>query len=84
MTDRADNRATNVATLKVLVTESLDCFFLVKLANNILICEKHLLSGVNLRISFRRSPNGFTVISESNKHYKVTIVEANLCVVKWL
>ena len=51
-------------------------------ASDILICDKHLLNGVTLRISFRRSPNNFTVVSESNKHYRVKIVEANLYVRK--
>ena len=55
-------------------------FFIGKPACDILTCDKHLLSGVTLRISFRRSTNDFAVISESNKHYKVRIVEANLYV----
>ena len=48
----------------------------------ILTCDKHLLGGVTLRISFRRSTNDFAVISESNKHYKVKIIEAHLYVRK--
>ena len=42
-------------------------------------CDKHLLSGVTIRLSIRRSPNDFVVISEDvAKHYKVQIIEANL------
>ena len=78
----ADNRATDVAARKALVADSLECFLLGKPASDILTCDKHLLSGVTQRISFRRSPNDFTVISESNKHYRVKIVEANLYVRK--
>ena len=78
----ADNRATDVAARKALVAESLECSLLGKPASDILTCDKHLLSGVTLRISFRRSPNNFTVISESIKHYRVKIVEANLYVRK--
>ena len=78
----ADNRATDVAARKALVADSLECSLLGKPASDILTCDKHLLSGVTLRISFRRSPNDFTVISDSNKHYRVKIVEANLYVRK--
>ena len=80
--DGADNRATDVAARKALVADSLECSLLGKPASDILTCGKQLLSGVTLRISFRRSPNDFTVISESNKHYRVKIVEANLYVRK--
>ena len=44
--------------------------------------DKHLLSGVTLRISFRRATNDFAVISESRKHYTFRIIEANLYVRK--
>ena len=80
--DGADNRATDVAARKALVADSLECSLLGKPASDILTCDKHLLSGVTLRISFRRSPNDFTVISESNKHYRLKIVGANLYVRK--
>ena len=38
--------------------------------------------GVTLRISIRNSTNDFAVISESNKHNKIKIIEANLYVRK--
>ena len=76
--DRGDNRATDVAARKTLVADSLECFLLEKPVSDILTCDKHHLSGVTLRISFRRSPNDFTVTSDSKKHYRLKIVEANL------
>ena len=54
-----------------------------KLAVDFFTCEKHLVSGVTLRISMRRSQNGFAVISgEAAKNYKVKIDEANLFIRK--
>ena len=78
--DGTDGRADYVAARKALVANSQENFFIGKPASDILTCDKHLLSGVTLRISFRRSTNDFAVISESNKHYKVKIMEANLYV----
>ena len=81
-TDGADGRADDVAARKALVANSQENYFIGKPASDILTCDKHLLSGVTLRISFRRSTNDFAVISESNKHYKIKIIEANLYVRK--
>ena len=54
-----------------------------KLAVDFFSCEKQLVSGVTLRISFRRSQDGFATISEAaGKNYKVKIDEANLFVRK--
>ena len=54
-----------------------------KLAVDFFSCEKHLVSGVTLRISMRRSQDDFAVISEdAAKHYKVKIDEANLFIRK--
>ena len=80
--DGADGRADNVVARKALVADSQENYFIGKPASDILTCVKHLISGVTLRISFRRSTNDFAVISESNKHYKVKIIEANLYVRK--
>ena len=80
--DGTDGRADDVAARKALVANSQENYFIGKPASDILTCEKHLLGGVTLRISFRRSTNDFAVISESNKHYRVRIVEANLYVRK--
>ena len=79
--DGTDGRADDVAARKALVANSQENYFIGKPAKDILTCDKHLLSGVTLRISFRRSTNDF-VISESNKHYKVRIIEAILYVRK--
>ena len=67
--DGADGRAEVVAARKALVANSQENYFIGKPVSDILTCDKHLLSGVTLRISFRRSTNDFAVIS--NKHYKV-------------
>ena len=54
-----------------------------KLAVDFFSCEKHLVSGVTLRISMRRSQDDFAVISEDTaKNYKVKIEEANLFIRK--
>ena len=53
-----------------------------KLAVDFFSCEKHLVSGVTLRISMR-SQDDFAVISEDPaKHYKVKIDDANLFIRK--
>ena len=80
--DGQDDRAEDVTARKALVADSLENYFIGKPASDILTCDKHLLSGVTLRISFRRSSNDFAVISEADKHYKVKIIEANLYVRK--
>ena len=80
--DGTDGRADDVVARKALVSDSQENYFIGKPASDTLTFDKHLLSGVTLRISFRRSTNDFVVISESNKHYKFRIVEANLYVRK--
>ena len=65
---------------KAHVANSEENYFIGKPASDILTSDKPLLSGVTLRISFRRSTNDFVVISESNKDYKVKIFEAKLYV----
>ena len=80
--DGTDGRAEDVTARKALVANSNENYFFGKPSSDILTCDKHLLSGITLRISFRRSTNDFAVISESNKHYKVKIIEANLYVRK--
>ena len=79
--DRTDEPADDVAARKALVANSQENYFFGQPAD-ILTCDEHLLKGVNLRISFRRSTNDFAVISESNKHYKIKIIEAKLYVGK--
>ena len=83
--DGNDVRAEDVTERKALVANSNENCFIGKPSSDILTfltCDKHLLSGITLRISFRRSTNDFAVISESNKHNKVKISEADLYVSK--
>ena len=76
-------KAGEIARRKNSVRESAGCTFYGKVAVDFFTCDKHLLSGVTLRIAFRRSIDGFVIISDyAAKHYKVKIVEANLYVRK--
>ena len=68
---------------KALVRQSAECTFYGKVAVDFFTCHRHLLSGVTLRISFRRSIDDFVIISDdAGKSYKVKIFEANLYVRK--
>ena len=81
--DGAGRRADDVTERKGLVAVSSELKLFGKIACDFLSCDKHLLSGVTIRLSLRRSPNDFVVISEdAAKHYKVQIIEANLYVRK--
>ena len=76
-------KAGEIARRKNSVRESAECTFYGKVAADLFTCDKHLLSGVTLRIAFRRSIDDFLIISDdAAKHYKVKIVEANLYVRK--
>ena len=67
--DGAGTRADDVTERKGLVAASSELKLFAKIACDFLSCDKHLLSGVPIRLSLRRSPN---VISEdAAKHYKV-------------
>ena len=77
--DGAGRRADDVTERKGLVAASNELELFGKFACNFLSCDKHLLSGVTIRLSLERSPNDFVVISEdAAKHYNVQIIEANL------
>ena len=70
-----------VNTTKTLVRQSAECTFCGKIAVVFFTCDRHLLSGVTLRIAFRRSIDDFAIMSDNAaKQYKVKIVEANLYV----
>ena len=57
---------------QVAVRESEQITLYGKLAVDFFSCEKHLVSGVTLRLSFRRSEDDFVIISETAaKNYKV-------------
>ena len=81
--DGNGRRAEDVTERKGLVAASNELKLFGKIACDFLSCDKHLLSGVTIRMSLRRSPNDFVVISEdAAKHYKIQIIEANLYVRK--
>lgn len=65
------------------VRQSATVTFYGKLAVDFFSCERHLVSGVSLRISLRRAANDFCIRSEdAGKHYQLRIIEANLFVRK--
>ena len=66
-----------------LVRESREIWFYGPAGVDFFTCDKHLLSGVTLRLSYRRSHEDFLIISEdASKHNKLQILEANLYVRK--
>ena len=63
--------------------QSAECTFHGKIAVDFFTCDRHLLSGVTLRIAFRRSIDDFVIMSvNAAKQYKVKTVKANLYVQK--
>ena len=66
-----------------IVRRSAEVTFYGRLAVDFFSCEKHLVSGVSLRIAFRRSQNDFVIIGEDDtKQYKLHLDSANLFVRK--
>ena len=66
-----------------LVRESREVWFYGPARVDFFTCDKHLLSGVTLRLSYRRSYEDFLIISEDAvKHYKLQTLESNLFVRK--
>ena len=81
--DGANGRAEDVAERKRIVAASTEFRLFGKIACDFLSCDKHLISGVTIRLSLRRSPNDFVIMSEHrDKQYRVEITEANLYVRK--
>ena len=81
--DGANGRAEDVAERKRIVAASTEFRLFGKIACDFLSCDKHLISGVTIKFSLRRSPNDFVIMSEHrDKHYRVEITEANLYVRK--
>ena len=79
----AGKRSEEVTERKGLVAASNELKLFGKISCNFLSCDKHLLSGVTIRLSLRRSINDYDVISEdATKHNKVHIIEVNLYVTK--
>ena len=83
----------SIAQRELLVRRSIQLTLYGKVAVDFFSCEKHLISGVTMRISFRRSQDDrisfrrsqddFVIMSEDGaKHYKMKIDEANLFVRK--
>ena len=59
---------------KLLVRQSAECTFYGKIAVEFFTCERHLLSGVTLRIAFRRSIDDFVMMpDDAAKQYKLKI-----------
>ena len=74
--DGKGRRAEDVTERKALVAAAIELKLFGKIACKFMSFEKHLLIGVTIRLSLRRSPNDFAVKSEdSAKHYKVSIIE---------
>ena len=79
--DDTDGRAVNAEVRNALVANfRKKKIFFGKPVSDILNRDRHLLNGVTLQMSSRRSTNAFCAISESNKHKKVEINDANLYV----
>ena len=75
--------AATITARQLTVRRSAQITMSGKIATNLFSCEKHLASGVTLRISFRRPQDDFTIVSEDGaKHFKIKIDEANLFVRK--
>ena len=81
--DGANGRAEDVAERKRIVAASTEFRLFGKIACDFLSCDKHLISGVTIRLSLRQSPTDFVIMSNyRDKHYRVEITEANLYVRK--
>ena len=81
--DGAGRGADDVTDRKVLVAASNELNLFGKNTCKFLSCDKHLLTGVTIRLNLRRSTNDFVFKSEdAAKNYKVQIIEANLYVRK--
>ena len=75
--------ASEITRRKTLVRASAECTFYGKVAVDFFTCDRHLLSGVILRISFRRSIDDFSLISDdAAKFYNIKITETILYVRK--
>ena len=75
--------AAGFTSQRELVRESREIWFYGPAEFDFFTCDKHLLSDVTLRFSYRRSHEDFLIISEdAAKHYKLQILEANLYVGK--
>ena len=65
--------------LKRIVAASSEFRLFGKTACDFLSCDKHLISGVTIRLSLKRSPNDFVIMPEHRaKRYRVEITDANL------
>ena len=74
---------TEIDRRKELVEKSAECAFYGKVAVDFFTYDQNLLSGVTLRIAFRRSIDDFVIMSDDPaKHYKRENLEANLYVRK--
>ena len=63
--------------------ESAEISFIGRIASDFFSCDKHLISGVTLRISFLRNrPEYALIYDDETKDYKIEILQANLYVRK--
>ena len=77
--DGIERRAEDVTERKGLVAASNELKLFGKFACDFLSCDKHLLSGVTIRLSLKRSAKDFVVISEDGAiQYKAQIIKASL------
>ena len=75
----ANGQAEDVAERKRIVAASIEFRLFDGIACDFLSCDKHLINGVTISLSMRRSPIDFVILSEHrDKHYQVEITEANL------
>ena len=77
--DGSNARAEDVAERKRIVAASSEFRLFGEIACDFLSCDKHLISGVTIRLALRRSANDFVIMSEhTDRNYRVEITEANL------
>ena len=68
--------AADFTSQRELVRELRKIWFYGPAGVDFFTCDKHLLSGVTLRLSYRRSHEDFLIISEdAAKHYKLQILD---------
>ena len=78
-----DQTAAPFTTRRAAIRQSAENMFIGKVGSDFFTCDKHLLSGVTLRISFVRARESFCLISEgAAKNYVIRITEASLYVRK--
>ena len=70
--------AADFASQRELVRESREIWLYGHDGVDFFTCDMHLLSGVTLRLSYRRSEDFFIISEDAAKHYKLQILETDL------